>query len=169
MKTSFLKTIPGMALATMLGLTVAQVLVFAQDTQDTRAENSAASKIEGVWDVRVTIRRCDTSDPIRSVRAMNMFIDGGTLTETSGQIPTFQRGPGLGTWDHLGGKRNSAIFRFFLFNADGSLAGTRKITRNIELSKDAKEFTAVAVIETFDANGHLIETGCATEIAARLE
>jgi len=157
-------------------LDVLALPVFAQrgqDAQDTKAiqEDSSgpsalAGRIEGVWDVRVIIRQCDTGNPIRNVRAMNMFVHGGTLTEIA---TNFQRGSSLGTWRQVGAQDYAAVFRFFRFNPDGSFAGTTKVTRNIELSRDANEFTATSSFENFDANDNLISTGCATETASRLE
>jgi hypothetical protein len=144
-----------------------------QDTQDTKVikedspgASALAGRIEGVWDVRVTILQCDTHDPIRNVRAMNMFIHGGTLTETA---TSFLRGSSLGAWNHVGAQEYAAVFRFFRFNPDGSFAGTTKVTRKIELSRDANEFTATSSVETFDTSDNLIATGCATEAASRLE
>lgn len=179
MKRRTLKTMCGVALALMLALTLTQIWVSAQeDAQDTAdgqrqeeapGHSARARKIEGVWDARVTIRRCDTGDPIINLRAMNMFIRGGTLTETgAGASPTL-RGPGLGTWQHLGGRHYISVFRFFRFNPDGSFAGTQKVTRTIDLSRDANEFTATASFEVFDANDGFIRAGCATETATRLE
>ncbi len=144
-----------------------------QDTQDTKAiqedspgHSALAGRIEGVWDVRVTILQCDTGAPIRNVRAMNMFIHGGTLTETATNL---LRGSSLGTWHHVGAQDYTAVFRFFRFNPDGSFAGTTKVTRSIELSRDANEFTATSSVESFDVNDNLIATGCAKETASRLE
>jgi hypothetical protein len=88
--------------------------------------------------------------------------------ETSSGLPT-RRGPGLGTWQFLGGQSYSAVFRFFRFNPDGSFAGTRRVARTIELSDDSNQFTTTATDEIFDANDVLIQTGCATETATRLE
>ena len=176
MKTSFLKTIYGRVLASTLALTVAGVLVFAQKAQEAKPaqeespeHSKLVGRIEGVWDVRVTIRRCDTGDPIRTVRAMNMYNRGGTLTETGGSSSVL-RGPSFGTWHHVGGQTYAAVFRFFGFNAQGAAAGTlTKITRNIELSQDGNKFSATASFETLDTNDILIGTGCATETASRLD
>jgi hypothetical protein len=179
MKMGTLRAIFSVAMALMLTLTVTQMWASAQeDAQDRedvqlqeglRGRSLRARKIEGVWDVRVTRRDCQTGEPtpMPPNRVMNMFIRGGTLLETGGR-PT-ARGPGLGTWQYLGGRRYSAVFRFFRFNPDGSFAGTRKVTRTIELSRDENEFTATASDELFDANDNVIETGCATETATRLE
>jgi hypothetical protein len=134
--------------------------------EDSPEHSGLAGRIEGVWDVKVTILECDTGNAIRNVRAMNMFIHGGTLTETATNL---LRGSSLGTWHQVGAQNYTAVFRFFRFNPDGSFAGTTKVTRNIELSRDANEFTATSSVETFDANDNLIATGCARETASRLE
>ncbi len=177
MKMRTLRASFGVALALIFTLTVTQIWVSAQenardtdDQEESRGNSQRAKKIEGVWDVRVTRRDCQTGapSPMPPNRVMNMFIRGGTLLETSRGVPT-SRGPGLGTWQHLGGRSYSAVFRFFRFNTDGSAAGSRKVTRTIELSRDANEFTATASDELLDANDNLIQTGCATETATRLE
>jgi hypothetical protein len=155
MKKQSLRTI----LFVTLALTIAPVSVLADNEQGTQA-------IEGVWDVSVTILDCNTHAQIVTVQAMNMFIHGGTLTETAN---SFLRGSSLGTWRHLGGPNYTAVFRFFTFNANGSPTGRNVITRNIALSQDADKFTAAAVFQIFDATGKLTGTGCATETATRLE
>jgi hypothetical protein len=150
----------GMVLATMLAVIGAQVsLSAAQEEQDRQG-------IEGVWDVSVTIRRCDTGAPVAAIHAMNMFIHGGTLTETSNNL---LRGSSLGTWRHVRRQSYTAVFRFFTFNSDGSFAGRNKITRLIRLSEDANGFVANAVFEIFDVSDNLVASGCGTETAKRLE
>ena len=171
MKMRTLRVVSGVALALMLALTMTPMWTSAQeeaqDTEDvqrqegSRGRSPRARKIEGVWDVRVTRRDCQTGDPTGiNPRVMNMFNRGGTLLETPSGPPT-RRGPGLGTWQHLGGRSYSSVFRFFRFNADGTFAGTQRVARTIELSRDANEFTATASFEVFDANDNLIQTGCA--------
>lgn len=157
----------GVALTLVLAVTATQMLASAQD--ESNNNSSGNGKIVGVWDVRVTRRDCLTGDSLGlNSPVMNMFNRGGTLVETSSGLPT-RRGPGLGTWQYLGGQSYSAVFRFFRFNADGSFAGTRRVARTIELSEDSNVFNATATDELFDASGNLFQSGCATESAARLE
>src|SRR5262249_39361844 len=68
--------------------------------QETDGRNAApqARRIVGVWDVMVTIRDCQTGAQIRTVRARNMFIRGGTLTELNARGNSILRGPSFGTW-----------------------------------------------------------------------
>jgi hypothetical protein len=119
-----------------------------------------------VWDVNVTIRQCDTGAPVAAIHATNMFIQGGTLSETSNDL---LRGSSLGTWRQASTRGHTAVFRFFTFNPDRSFAGRNKITRAIKLSADANGFVANAVFEIFDVNDNLVATGCGTEKAKRLE
>jgi hypothetical protein len=44
-----------------------------------------------------------------------------------------------------------------------------KVTRQIALSRDGNTFAATAFVEVFDTNDTLVQTGCATEAARRLE
>jgi len=159
MKARFLRIPAGMAMATIVAVTAAQVLLSAHDEQDRQG-------IEGAWDVSVTIRQCDTGAPVAAIHAMNLFMRGGTLTETSNDL---LRGSSLGTWRQVSRSGYTAVFRFFTFNPDRSFAGRNKITRAIRLSADANGFVANAVFEIFDVNDNLVATGCATEKAKRLE
>jgi len=149
----------GIALATMAAVAIAQVSLSAHEEQDRQG-------IEGVWDVAVTIRQCDTGTPVVAIHAMNMFIQGGTLTETSNDL---LRSSSLGTWRRVSRHGYTAVFRFFTFNADGSVAGRNKITRTIKLSADGNRFSANAVFEVLDINDNLVASGCGTETAQRLE
>jgi hypothetical protein len=176
MKITCLKNFSGMALAAMLTLTIMLTPTFAQDTMDAKSaqeeshgRSTQASKIEGVWDVTATFVDCNTGQETGTARrSMNMFIQGGALY---GTIPAQAqpRDPSLGTWRHLRGRRYRAVMTFFLFNPDGSIAGTRKIMREIELSMDENEFTATATFENFDLEGNPVpgSAGCGTERATR--
>ena len=169
MKLRTFRAMFGGALTLIFALTAATMLASAQEDKGSGKLSSGNGKIVGVWDVRVTRRDCQTGDALGvNPPVMNMFNRGGTLLETGAGLPT-RRGPGLGTWQHVGGQSYTAVFRFFRFNADGSFAGTRRVARTIELSEDANEFTATATDELFDAGGNLFQTGCATETATRLE
>jgi hypothetical protein len=175
MKMSMHARLSGVVFAALFGFSVMQVSA-APGAEEARLEREpsdisshGSGRIEGVWDVRVTIRDCDSGAAIASARVMNMFIQGGTLSETGAPPVPLLRGPGLGTWHHLGGRRYSAVFRLFVLNADGTFAGTHTITRSIALNRDADRFTADAVNEMFDVNDNLIQAVCATETATRLD
>jgi hypothetical protein len=122
--------------------------------------------LEGVWDVTVTIRDA-AGNPLRSFRAMNMYMAGGQFEEFGVGTPVGQRGPGMGVWQGEGGRRYDALLEFFRFNVDGTFAGTQKVTRTVELSEGEDKFTSSASIQILDINGQLIQSGYATETAAR--
>ena len=86
---------------------------------------------------------------------------------TGQQIPQ-NRTDAQGNWSHENGAQYSSVAKAFRFNADGSVAGTAKLFRNIELSDNAT-FAASVVSEIYDANGVLVAQGCATEAGTRIE
>jgi hypothetical protein len=188
MRQKHLKQISGVGLAILLILTFMQFLVTAQEPQDVQSRQLQAEqksqdeqesigsrefakharKIEGVWESQVTVRVCQTGTPIITFRGMTMFIRGGSLIATNATPPT-TGGPAFGKWQYLGGRRYIAAFRFFQFNPDGSLAGVRRVTRDITLGQGGDDFIATISFQTFDANDNLIGTGCSTETAKRVE
>jgi hypothetical protein len=112
---------------------------------------------------------------VRIVPNMNMFIHGGQLLETPGGsgvgAPPLKRStPGLGTWQHLGKRHYSIVFRFFRFNGDDdTFAGTQIVYKDIELSKDGDAFESTGTTDIFDPTGTLITTRCTKETATRIE
>jgi hypothetical protein len=126
------------------------------------------NSLEGVWDVTVTIRDA-AGNPLRSFRAMNMYMLGGQFEEFGVGTPVGQRGPGMGVWQGEGRRRYGSLLEFFRFNADGTFAGTQKVTRTIELSEGKDTFISSASIQILDINGQLIQSGYATESATRFK
>jgi hypothetical protein len=163
MKTRCLKIIPGMALATTLALAT-QNSVLAQSGQEQRGKEQ--QPLEGVWDISVTIRSCTTGAALATGRAIQIFIDGGTMTEIADRA---NRSAGLGTWRHLGGRSYATHHKFIEYSAAGSFNGTTVLTREIELSANADDFTATTTTEVFNAAGQLINAVCATSTATRFE
>jgi hypothetical protein len=122
--------------------------------------------IEGVWSVNVTIRQCQNNVVLRNLRALNLFIHDGSLTETAANV---LRSPSVGEWKHVQGHTYSSTFRFFRYNPDGSFASTAKVTRTIEFFQDGNHFTSTGTVEDFNADNVLISTSCATETATRAQ
>jgi hypothetical protein len=152
------------AAITVLSLSGTQVPVLAQSAREQRGQEQ--HRLEGVWDVSVTVRSCATGVALFTGRAILMFIDGGTLTEIADRS---NRSTGLGTWRHLAGSSYTALEKFIDYTAAGGFNGTEVITREIEVSKNADEYTATATTEIFNAADQLISTGCATSTATRFE
>lgn len=126
-------------------------------------------KIVGVWDARITLRNCQTGASIKNFRALLAYAAGETMEETnSGTAPSLTT-HGHGAWKHLGGNRYSNKFKFFLFKADGSYNGWQKVSQQIDLSADGKQFKAVASVEIFDVDDKLAQKGCAAAAAVRFK
>jgi hypothetical protein len=139
-------------------------------------DTARADKIEGVWNVTVTILSAcgPTGVPVGTVPAMNMFMHDGLLTEAPGTTvvpppPTLRGSPGMGTWQKLGGQHYTAVFTFFRLNPDNTFAGTQRITEDIELSQDADSFTSSGTSDIFDTTGTLVHTACNAEVATRAQ
>jgi hypothetical protein len=143
----------------VLGLAAMQAIASAQD----------APRLKGAWNVNVTINTCDpNSQFLRNVRALNLFIHDGSMTETGASIPPSRsRSSSVGTWRHLQGNTYTSTFEFFRYNPDGSFFSTAKVTRMIELSQDGNQFISTGTVEDFDVNGVGIGVTCPTETATR--
>jgi hypothetical protein len=141
-----------------------QIPVSAQPAREQQEQEQ--QRLEGVWDINVTVRSCTTGAVVATGRDIHMFIDGGTMTEIGDRA---NRSAGLGTWRHLGGRSYSTLHKFIEYSATGTFNGATVITREIELSKTGDEFTATTTFENFDANDQLFNTGCATSTATRFE
>ncbi len=93
------------------------------------------------------------------------FHQGGTLSNFD---TNSLNGPGTGTWKYLGGGSYSAPFRFFTFNADGTLAGEARITRSIQLASNAMSYTSTVAVALFNVDGNQIASLCGSEAATRI-
>jgi len=163
MSKSLLKSVA----ATTLPAVVAVILAQACTSSTSAQSSDNTNPIEGLWNSEVTITDCQTSAVMRQFRAMNMFIHGGTLTDTDVQPPG-THGPGFGTWQDSGGSRYASVFEFFRYNPDGSFAGTNKVTRTITLSVDGGGFTSTIAIDVEDPTGATLNSACGTESATRV-
>ena len=132
----------------------------------TSATAESGGRLVGVFDTHLTLTNCH-GVVIRTLEALQMFNQGGTLASTDNQPPS-SRGPGFGTWENMGGRSYSAPFQFFQFNPDGTFTGTVKIARNILLATDANSYTSTVSVEILDPNGNVVATLCGTESATRL-
>ena len=150
-------------------LVLAGMLVLASGLKARAQSESQAGRIEGTWRVQLTVRNCQTGEPLRSFPALFIFGPGGTLTATTaGQSPALFT-PNLGVWGHTGGSTYSAVSEAFVFSPAGAWIQTHRLTRAIELSSDANEFTDTIALEIFDTNRNLIATGCGTSAGRRFE
>jgi len=124
------------------------------------------SRLNGLWNVSVTVRSCETGELIRNVRALNLFVHDRSMTETSSNS---RRSNSLGIWRHLRDNTYSSMFEFFRYNPDGTFATTARVIRRIELSHDGTQFVSTGRVEDFDAQNVRVSVGCTTETAVRAQ
>jgi hypothetical protein len=126
----------------------------------------APSHLNGLWNVSVTIRNCDTGEVIRNLRALNLFVHDGSMSETSSNS---RRSNSLGVWRHLQDNIYTSMFEFFRYNPDGSFATTARVIRRIELNADGTQFVTTGTVEDFDSQNVRVSVGCSTETAVRAQ
>jgi hypothetical protein len=130
-----------------------------------QSASAAPDPIEGVWESVVTVRNCATGAPVATFRGAQVFHRGGTFTDTNAGAPT-ARGPGFGIWTR-NGDTYVATFRFYTFNADGSLAGTTRATRTQTISADGQTVNSTNNGEVRGVDGSLLATTCATDVSTK--
>ncbi len=161
MRNMFLKTMGGMALAISL------LTMFA--TQKALPQQGGGGRLEGTWDVQVTLRNCQTGAEIRSFPELTTFMFGGTMLDSTSGIPQALKTPGQGVWSHVSGDTYRFSFKSLNFNSAGAFTTSTKVTHEATLNSDATEYTSVGTAEVYDPAGNLILTGCSTTTATRFE
>lgn len=136
-----------------------------------RAQDSGSDKgLEGGWRLQVTVRDCNTGQPLRpTFPAVFTFASGGTATGiTGGQLPSLFT-PQLGVWRHTQGHNYTAVTDAFVFSAAGALIQTHRFMRAIQVSDDGDSFIDQIALQILDTAGNPIATGCGTTVASRME
>jgi hypothetical protein len=161
MRKMSLRLVSRTALAVVVILFAAQIPVTGQ---------GKSKRLEGTWLVQGTVLNCQTGQPLTppiNFSGLNTFIAGGAMFANPASNPA-RASTGHGFWEHEGGRRFSNTIVSFLFNADGSFAGTQKVTRTIELdSSDSDVFTSTNSVEITDPAG-TVTTRCSAETGHRV-
>ena len=151
----------------VLMFAVATVSISAQDFAQSK-EMLAGGRLDGSWNVRVTIRNCQTGDPIRSFDSVTQFMQGGTLIDSTSGIPQALKTPGEGIWEHTVGPDYRFRFKSFSFDAAGNYTGYTIIQHTATLTADGSAYESAGTSEIYNPNGILVATGCSTTTASRL-
>jgi hypothetical protein len=161
MKTTFLKSIGGTALALLVLVGGMQISVSGQDN------NPLEPRLVGVWLTQVTRRNCDTGEPIGATSQIQLtFAKGGTLLETIG--PSIFRSPSNGIWKReQGWNEYSFAERFMRFDAAGAFVGSGVVRVALTLDETGDHYTSTATNDILDVNGNVIASGCATSVSTR--
>lgn len=132
-------------------------------------DNGSPNGLAGTWRVQLTVLDCQTGQVLRTFPTLFAFAKGGTLTvATAGQFPALNT-TGLGIWRHTKGHSYSAVSESFIFNSDGAWTSTSRLTRAIEVSNDADEFTDTVTVQIFDTSGNQLVAGCGTSVGSRMK
>ena len=161
MKTTFLKSIGGTALALLVLVGGPQISVSGQ------SDEGHEPSLVGVWVTQVTRRNCDTGEPIAAPGRIQLtFAEGGTFLETIG--PSLIRSPGNGIWrrEH-GWNEYSYALRFMRYDAAGVFVGSGVVRAAITLDETGDHYTSTATNDVLDVNGNVIGSGCATSVSTR--
>lgn len=157
----------GKVYVTTAGL-LAVFLTFGMALSSAQSGNaSGAGRIEGTWNVRVTIRNCQTGDEIRSFDSLGIFMAGGTTIDSTSGIPQALKTPGQGIWEHVTGATYRFKFKSFSFDAAGNFTGWTIIRHQANLDYKADAYASAGTAEVYAPNGALIFVGCSTTVAAR--
>ena len=160
MRNIFLKALGGIALAVCLS---------AMFTPAWGSGQGGGGRLEGTWDVRVTIRNCQTGAEIRSFDSVTTFIFGGITIDSTSGMPQALKTPGQGVWNHVSGDTYHFSFKMFNFDPANNYTGWTKITHEAELDSKGNQYSSAGIAEVHAPNGTLITTGCSTTTATRFE
>lgn len=155
-----------MSAATFLPALATLLFVQACGVSGSARSDETADPLEGVWEAVVTLRDCTTQAATGQFRGAQTAHRGGTVTDTGAGAPG-SRGPGLGHWSRNADGTYAIRFRFYRFNADGTLAGTSVVTSIRTLGAGGTTYTAVGRNELRDPAGNVTATLCVTDEATR--
>jgi len=139
----------GIALAIITALTMTASIVSGKAIQNTQSSANASEKtIQGVWRTVVTLRNCQTGDPVApSFQGVFTFHEGGTMSEWGvgpGSSPAL-RSPGHGVWRRAHGWEDYEFtFFHYRYNASGVLLGSQRIRATVQLGASGDEITTTS-------------------------
>lgn len=153
----------------LMSVTAAATLLLIQACGGSaQAQANDADPVEGAWGAAVAVRDCTTNAVLFVGRSQAMAQRGGIWSQTDASPPT-TRGVGFGTWTRDATAQNyTTRFRFMRCNADGSFAGTVRVTRVFTLSADGNTQTSTNTSQTLDAAGTVLQSGCGSDVSTRV-
>ena len=155
------KNLSKMAVSLVL-MSVITAVSFAQTK-----ESPSGGRLEGTWNVRVSIINCQTGGVIRSFDSLGQFMVGGTLLDsTSGTAQAFKT-PGEGVWEHTAGSNYRFKFKSFTFDAAGNYTGYTVIQHDATLANSGDSYESSGTLEVYNPARVLVATGCSTTTATR--
>ena len=125
-------------------------------------------RLDGSWDVRVTLYNCATGSPIRSFDSVTQYMKGGTLIDSTSAMPQSAKTPGQGIWRHDGGDIYSFKFKHFNFDAAGNYTGFQIVTHQAYLDQSGSSYFSNGTAAFYNPAGTLVMAGCSSTTATRI-
>ena len=169
MKNIMVRLVGGILLAALIASTPSLGSVSAQDDLDDLKIKNGGARLEGTWDVQVTIRDCQTNEEIRTFASTTTFMFGGTLLDSTSGIPQAGKTPGHGVWNHVGANLYRFKFKSFSFGSSGNFTGWTIITHEASMDPGGNSYESAGTAEIYNPAGSLIVTGCSTTTATRFQ
>ncbi len=169
MKKQFLKIIGGMILAFLV---ISIPLLGSALAQDDSKFQAGGGRLEGTWDVQLTIRDCQNGTAIRTIRELATFMSGGTMINSTSSLPQALKTPGHGFWSHENDNTYNYSFKFFRFDSAGAFIGWAIVRHTVTLNARATEYESTGGITFYNTNGDPVPVpppGCSTATATRFE
>ncbi len=124
--------------------------------------SAVGQKLEGAWVSRVT--RPDLPDLL----TIQSFFPGGLVSETSNSGNSL-RSVSHGQWVRTGDRLFAVTGTFFRYNAQGQYIGITRVTSNILLADNLREWRATTFLQFFDPEGTLQSTREDVATATRMD
>ena len=127
----------------------------------------SGGRLEGTWNVRVSIINCQTGGVIRSFDSLGQFMVGGTLLDSTSGTAQALKTPGEGVWEHTAGSNYRFKFKSFTFDTAGNYTGYTVIRHDATLDSSGDSYESSGTLEIYNPVGVLVGTGCSTTTASR--
>jgi hypothetical protein len=163
MKNNLIKIIGSM----VLGFLVISTITFGFAAAQSQFQPQGGGRLDGTWDVQVSVRNCQTGAALITFPAIATFMFGGTVIVSETSIAPALKTPAQGFWHPVGGNKYRFKTKAFNFDASGNFTGWIIINQEVNLNQSADEYESAGTGELYNKNGNLIFTGCSTLSAKR--
>jgi len=130
-------------------------------------ESPSGGRLEGTWNVRVSIINCQTGGVIRSFDSLGEFMVGGTLLDSTSGTAQALKTPGEGVWEHTAGSNYRFKFKSFTFDTAGNYTGYTVIQHDATLANTGDSYESRGTLEVYNPAGVQVGSGCSTTTATR--
>ena len=131
--------------------------------------STGGGRLDGSWNVRVSITNCQTGAVVRSFDSMTQFMTGGTLIDSTSYVPQALKTPGQGIWEHTTGQDYRFKIKAFTYDTAGNYTGYTVVQHDANLAFTGDYYESQGTLEVHSPAGVIVATGCSTTTATRME